>query len=173
MKCLENLSLVEDDVIEDLKKDIEKLIDSYIDIEKACLDTFDKIVDKLTVREIQDICGIFGSASGEPWFHEGPHNFEEFAEFNEIISIYILGDCWNEKNIGYAFYNMFCRCGIKEFNFENTSYWFYKDGSNWESWLETDKSFKQTIRDYIHLQDTDEQIIMLRKLKEIKERKQK
>lgn len=169
MKCLENLSLVEDDVVEDLKKDIEKLIGSYIDIEKACLDTFNEIVDKLTVKDIKQICSIFGSTGCEPWFHEGPHHIANFEEYLDVVKTYILGDAWGSDSVGYAFYNMFCNCGIDKFDFEDTTYWFYKDGSNWEAWLETDESFKQIIREYIHLQDADEQVIMLRKLKEIKD----
>ena len=32
MKCLENLSLVEDEYVEELKNEIEQIINSYIDV---------------------------------------------------------------------------------------------------------------------------------------------
>ena len=59
MKCLERLSLVSDECIEDLQKDIEELIDSYINIEEECVKIFKEIRGSLDTWDIKRINKFF------------------------------------------------------------------------------------------------------------------
>ena len=170
MKCLEKLSLIDDDVVEDLKKDIEKLIDSYIDVEKVCLEIYDEIIDKIDDIDIRGICKTF--ASPEPWFKTGPIRITSFDDYLYVGELLQRNYEDREGDISCAFYNMFCNNNLEniKFGINGNIYWFYEDGTNWESWLLTDENFKKEVRFYITMLQKEDQLNTLKVLRELKER---
>ena len=169
MKCLENLSLVPDECLKDLQKDIEATVNSYINISQSCLDIYDDIKDKLNKY---DIIGIANELTDD-WFFEGPFPVYQYYDFQKMIARMLDNFDGEDEAIAADLYNiMGTNCNLDPIDFDSgKKYWFYRDGANWEAWLVEEEYFKTEIRTAIewHMHH-EEELNILRKLKEIQRR---
>ena len=156
MKCLENLSLVADENLEQLKKDIERLINDYIDLEKACLKAYDSVVDKLDKNDIIRITHSFNP----DWYLVPPKPIYTDSDFVELVAE--LAEYGGEE-CGCDILNMIGPMNnLGVFDKKKNNYWYYKDGANWEAWLLDEEYFKKEIREGIecHMEDEDFLVIL-------------
>lgn len=174
MKCLENLSLVEDEYVEELKNEIEQIINSYIDVEKKTIETFKeirKMAYGLHSYEINRILKIFVDSdtffgmpiniTGSGW-EENMLNFFNFDHPND--QKYIMKEIiWlletTSRDIG------------KKIDVENNSYWLYRDGSNWELWFEEEETFLDMLEKQIEYETKETQFKLLKVFLDIKKQK--
>lgn len=183
MKCLENLSLVDDECLEELQKDIANLIASYLDITQICFDLLDEIVvQDLFTYQVEKLFKEFNEISkkefdGESIFYQMPARVESLRELAGLISKFedneeesaetglLLAkeyiDIIKELNIGYE---------KEENRKEVKEYWFYRDGTNGEAFLETRAGMFDYLKVTIQcFENKDNQILALRELKKFKE----
>lgn len=151
MKCLENLSLVDDDCVEDLKKDIEALIASYIDLGTKCKKIVDDIyTEKPSIPEIHGLIRVFDRFSreifnGESCFYNEPIWVKSIIELSDAIIEDESDAPCRQAEIGLRTVLDY-EDRVK--TIEN-GYWVYREGANWELKIETTKElfeyFKKTI----------------------------
>ena len=133
MKCLEKLSLVDDECMKDLQKDIEELINSYINIEKQCVEIFKEIKNSLDVWEIRKICNILYKTDvfwgGEPVLINSSgweHYIIEFFNFdNKKDTAKSLKELINAMEV-------FSHNKDNWIDIENENYWMFREGADGE-----------------------------------------
>jgi len=168
MKCLENLSLVDDDCVEDLKKDIEALIASYIDLNAKCKKLIDDIyTEKPSVPEIHGLTRIFDKFSrkifnGESSFYNEPVWVKSIIELSDAIIEDESDAPCRQAEIGLRAVLAY---EDKVKTIEN-GYWVYREGANWELEIETTKELFQYFKDIISCASNKELIKLYRELKE-------
>ncbi len=172
MKCLEKLSLVKDECMKDLQKDIEELINSYIDIEEECVKIFKEIRDSL---ETWDIRRINKFLYDRDVFLEGePVLINQSGWENNIIKFF---DFRNKKEIAESLkefmyiMEVFSRRWDNQLDIENERYWMFREGANGELLFYTEKDFLDFIENLIHWETTETQIELYKILKKIKQRR--
>lgn len=174
MKCLENLSLVEDECIEELKNEIEEIINSYIDIEKKAIETFKEIrkmgyglhsyeIDRI-LKIFVDVETFFGmpvNITGGGWEKDMLKffNFDNPDDQKSIMKDMIWLLETTSRDIG------------KQIDVENRSYWLYRDGSNWELWFEEEKTFLDMLEKQIEHETKETQLKLLKVFLDIKKKK--
>ena len=138
VKCLENLSLVADECLENLQNDIEELIASYIDLKQMCYDILDNMIKKEAGRyRIKKVIKIFGNYTdeifGEGCFFEYPEWVESIEDIAKHLPLWIDDDSYESVVTGIYFGK---RYNEKLKNIDK-GYWLYREGANWEIELET------------------------------------
>ena len=138
MKCLENLSLVDDSCIEDLKRDIEKLINSYIDVYDKCIEVFERLEKDMTTTEFIRLCHAFPDDNFYlfPQWMDGTDNitklenfFDKQEDFETISWVRFMAN--NSK---------------KNIDLYDGQFWLWGDGANWEFWIDTHKKMIEMIK---------------------------
>ena len=172
MKCLERLSLVSDECIEDLQKDIEELIDSYINIEEECVKIFKEIRGSLDTWDIKRINKFFYNRDvfwrGEPvlinqsGWEKHIIKFFEFSNKEEIAE--------SLQQFMYVM-EMFSRRSDNQLDIENEHYWMFREGANGELVFGTEEDLLDFIEGQIPWEETENQIELYRMFKKIKQRK--
>jgi len=166
MKCLQNLSLVPDEMIDRLQKDIENIINDYIDLNKACLKAYDSVVDKLDKDDIIKITHTFNS----DWYLVKPKPIYTDSDFVYLIEE-LISEC-DYDTVACDILNMMGPTNnLGVFDTDKNNYWFYKDGTNLEAWLLSENYFKKEIREQIsyHFEDED-LLLILKALREIQDK---
>lgn len=164
MKCLENLSLVDDECLDDLKKDIESLINSYIDIRESCLEIFDDVKDNLNKYDVINITNTFDPE----WFFQGPIPVNQVYDWEKVLKSMFeyneeswdafareLAHLWGPDN------------NLSQIDFDKNNYWFYKDGGNWDAWMVEHDYFIKEVRKAIEYQEEEQLPDLFRILKKI------
>lgn len=174
MKCLQNLSLVEDEYLGELEDEIEQIINSYIDIEKKAIETFKEIRKMgygLHSYEINRILKIFVDVetffsmpiniTGNGWekYMLDFFNFDHPDDQKSIMKDMIWLLETTSRDIG------------KQIDVENNSYWLYRDGSNWELWFEEEETFLDMLEKQIQHETRETQFKLLKVFLDIKKNK--
>lgn len=131
MKCLERLSLVDDECMEHLQKDIEEIINSYINVEKQCIEIFKEIKNSLHVWEIRKICNILYNTDvfwgGEPVLINSSgweHYIIKFFNFDsKEETAKSLKELINAMEV-------FSHSKDNWIDIENENYWMFREGAN-------------------------------------------
>ena len=168
MKCLENLSLVDDECLEDLQKDIQKVIEGYINTEELCLKAFKDARDKLKVYQINTIAKILYDVEtfwsipiciqkDENWAREMKKYFDFGSEEDIENSIREIVMMFSElsQDDGY------------EFRLDANRYWLFRDGANGEVHLMREECFLDLIEEQIKFEMKPTQLRLLKFLKQI------
>ena len=167
MECLEDLSLVDDECLEDLKEDIRELIKSYINVEDECIKIFKEIKDKLTVWQIRNITEIFYNV--DTFWGGRPLCITKSNWEKRIVDFFDFSDkderSESIQDIIYAF-EKFNKKG-KKLDLENDRIWIFRDGANGELWLETENDFLDMMIKQIEWEEKETQLELLRYLKKI------
>lgn len=164
MKCLENLSMVPDRCLDDLQKDIESVINSYINLEKSCVDLLNKVKNNLTRQDIEKICKVFSD-----WFIMGPLPVYSIEDFTKVMGLLI--DCAEDEEIAVDIAHMFGpECNVGTLNLDKEKYWFYKDEVNLDAWIVSEEYFKYEINEAITCMSEERLLKIHRILKEIEKR---
>lgn len=167
MKCLENLSLVDDDCLEDLQKDIEELIEGYINAQELSLTMYKNKKEKLQLYQIYGLVRILTDVDsfwGEPICIHKDMNWEKeirkFFNFNtkediedSIISIVKMFQELSQDD-GY------------EFRLDANRYWLFRDGANAEAHLMREEFFLDLIEELLEFEE--EKCVQLKILKYLK-----
>lgn len=167
MKCLEDLSLVDDECLEDLQNDIEALIKSYIDIEKCCIETFKNIKEKLHQYHVRSIVKILESVDtfwGMPICITQSGWEKDMKEFFSFGCKEDIEDCMREL---MHMFEKFDNSDARELDIENQRYWMYRDGANGELWLEREDYLLDMIEKQIPFECKETQLELLREFKRI------
>lgn len=167
MKCLKNLSLVRDECLEDLQNDIEKLIESYIDIEKENVRLFKEARKDLRVWNIQRIAEIFFHT--ETFWDGVPINIHQSGWEEKMMEFLCFESKDDIKDSLKEIMNMFERYSLndaRDFDIENGSYWLYRD-VNGELQLEAEDYFLDTIEKIIPYECIEIQIELYKLLRRI------
>jgi hypothetical protein len=163
MKCLEDLSLVDDECLEDLQKDIKELIEKYINAEELCLKTFKDIRNKLKAYHINSIAKILYDVDtfwtipiciekDDNWAKEMRKYFDFGSEKdieNSIKEIVIMFSELSQDD-GY------------EFRLDANKYWLFRDGANGEVHLMREESFLDLIEEQIEYETKSTQLRLLK-----------
>ena len=166
MKCLQNLSLVPDEMIDRLQKDIENIINDYIDLNEACLKAYDSVVNKLDKNDIIKITNAFHPE----WYFIKPKPIYTDSDFVYLIEN-LISECDPDSVACNILHMMGPKNNLGVFDTDKHNYWFYKDGSNWEAWLLDEDYFKEEIREHISLHFEDEDLLLILKaLREIQDK---
>ena len=158
MKCLENLSLVDDSCIEDLKRDIEKLINSYLDVYDKCIEVFERLEKDMTTTELIRLCHAFPDDNFYlfPQLMDGTDNltklekFFDKQDFDSIHWLRFMADN-NKKNI----------------NLYEDKFWLWGDGANWDFWIDTHKEMIKMIKYQISHEEEITQVRIYKTLVQI------
>lgn len=158
MKCLENLSLVDDSCIEDLKRDIEKLINSYINIYDKCIEVFERLEKDMTTSELIRLCHAFPDDNFYlfPQWMDGTNNITQMEnffnkqDFDTIHWLRFMADN-NKKNI----------------DLYDDQFWLWGDGANWDFWIDTHKEMIKMIKYQISHEEEITQVRIYKTLVQI------
>jgi len=168
MECLENLSLVDDDCIEDLKKDIEALIASYVDLNVKCKKIVDDIyTEKPIISEIYNLIRIFDRFSkeifnGESCFYNEPVWVNSITQLSDVIIQDESDAPCKQVEIGLRTVLAY-EDKVKTIRY---GYWVYREMANWELEIETTKELFQYFKDIISCASNKELIKLYKELKE-------
>lgn len=170
MKCLEKLSLVDDECMKDLQKDIEKVIESYLNITKKCEETFEEIrnsLDKWQIKKINKIlCNTDVFWGGEPVYINGDgwqHDILKFFDFRtDKDSAESLKDIMNTME-------RFSHDTNNWIDIENESYWMFREGANGELLFVKETELLEFIKKQIKWESIETQIELYRMFKNIQE----
>lgn len=170
MKCLENLALVDDACMEELQKDIAKLIVSYLKVEKICYEMLNKIEEKDPGRyRISTLNKIFDKVSveefGESCFHSLPQYIESFDELVEWIE----NDegCVKDSVETAIYLTINEKEKVNKIRNKTEGFWIYREGTNWEICLETTKELIDYLKCVANcICEKENQILLLKELKE-------
>ena len=172
MKCLERLSLVNDECIKDLQKDIEELIDSYINIEEKCVKIFKEIRSSLDIWDIRRINKFFYNK--DVFWGGEPVLINQSGWENDIIKFF---DFNNKEEIAESLrefmYVMegFSRRSDNQLDIENEHYWMFREGGDGELLFCTEEDLLDFIENQIPWEGTENQIDLYKMFKKIKQRK--
>ena len=167
MKCLENLALIDDAHMEALQKDIEELIASYLNVRQICCNMLDEIKKKNPKKyEIEELIEIFHEVSikefNESCFYASPKYITSYKELMEWTE----NDGDTDVDTG-IYIGMKYKKEIHNLINKKEGYWIYREGTNWELIIDTeDKFFNYLKAIAINIYDKDNQVLLLRKLKE-------
>ena len=167
MKCLENLSLVDDECLDDLQKDIAKIIESYIKIEDCCSETFKKLKDSLLVYQIKEIVSILNDTDtfwGMPMRLKGKYWEKDLSKFVCFESQEDIED--SLKDIMHMF-REFSLNDARDFDFKADAFWIYRDGANGALHMEREDDFLDSIEEQIPYEWKETQLEILKVLKRI------
>lgn len=167
MKCLENLSLVDDKCLEDLQNDIEKLIASYIDLHQMCYDILDTMVQKdISQYHVRQVAQIFDKHSrkifGDSSFLTMPKWVENTKDFAEYIILDEKDELWEYIQLGLYLGKKY----DKKISNIQQGYWVYREGTNWEIMIETTKELFKYFKAIVSCFDSEEVIDIARALKD-------
>lgn len=168
MRFLEKISLIDDEYLDDLKMDIENIINSYINMEQACLEIFDKIKDNLNKKEITEITRSFNP----DWYHYNPVPIYSYQDFIDVITEMIKNN--DPEYVARDIYNLmgpYNNLGIIDLYKKEEKYWFYMDGGNWDAWMVSEEYFKKELREAIKFQEEEDKIEVFKVLKRIQKRR--
>lgn len=168
MKCLENLSLVDDECLEDLQEDIKKLVESYINVEELCLKEFERVRGKLQTYHINVINSMLRDVDcfwGQPICITGYDGWEKemrlFFDFNSkedteesLVKIMHMFQEYTEND-------------AREFILNNERFWLFRDGANAEAHIEREDIFLDTIKSMIEFEESCVQLRILKYLKKL------
>lgn len=168
MKCLENLSLVDDECLEDLQKDIQKIIEGYINTEELCLKTFRDVRDKLKVYQINTIAKILCDVEtfwsmpicikkDDNWAREMKRYFDFGSEEDIENSIREIVMMFSELSLDDEY----------KFRLDTDRYWLFRDGANGEVHLMREEFFLDLIEEQIEFELKPTQLRLLKFLKQI------
>ena len=170
MKCLEKLSLVDDECMKDLQKDIEKVIESYLNITKKCEEIFDEIKDSLDSWQMKKINKVLYSTEvfwgGEPVYINGS-GWE-----HDIIKFFDFDDKKETAKSLKEIMNAMEAFSLKKDNWidiENESYWMFREGANGSLVFYTQEELLNFIKNQISWESIETQIELYRMFKNIKE----
>lgn len=170
MKCLEKLSLVDDECMKDLQKDIEKVIESYLNITKKCEEIFEEIKDSLSFEQIKKINKILHNTEvfwgGEPVHINGDgwqYNILKFFDFRTDED-----SAESLKNIMNAM-EVFSHDTDNWIDIENESYWMFREGANGELLFVKETELLEFIEKQIKWESLETQIELYRMFKNIRE----
>jgi len=167
MKCLENLALIDDAHMEELQKDIEELIASYLNIRQICYNMLDEIQKKNPKKyEIEELIEIFREISIKEFDESCFYTLPEYITSYKELMQWIENDCRTDVKTG-IYLGMKYEKEVSNLINEKEGYWIYREGTNWELIIDTkDKFFNYLKSIAINIYDKDNQVLLLRQLKE-------
>lgn len=168
MKCLENLSLVDDECLDDLQKDIAKLIESYINVGKCCEETFKKLKNSLKPYQIKQIVSILCDVDTFIG-HEPIRIYKD--DIGKEVAKFLFFELEEEKEesideIMYMF-REFSLNDARDFDFRVDAFWIYRDGANGALHMEREDYFLNLIEEQLSFEETCTQLEILRYLKRV------
>ena len=168
MKCLENLSLVDDDCLEDLQEDIEELIESYINAKKLYLEIYRNKKEKLQLYQIYGLVRILTNVDsfwGEPICIHKDMDWEK--EIRRFFNFNTKEDTEDSIISIVKMFQELSQDDEVEFDLQGDKrYWLFRDGANAEAHLMREELFLNFVEKILEFED--EKCVQIEILKYLK-----